>query len=516
MKAANAAQMRDIDKHAGDTYGIPGIVLMENAALRVVETVQARFSPLAGKRIAVVCGKGNNGGDGLAAARHLHARFGAAVAVYLCAPAADLTGDAATNFRMAQAFGVDIRPGDRGLDLSSADVVIDALLGTGAKGQPAGAIAAAIQAINTSGRPVVSVDMPSGVDADTGQAPGACVQAAVTVTFGVPKVGLLLYPGAGFAGELQTVDIGLPLALTASDALCVNVTGAVDAARWLPARPEGRDSNKGAFGHAVVFAGSRGFIGAAVLCAEGSARMGAGLTTLCVPESAQNGVVCRVNPTVMTRGLTETAAGGFGPDAVSAALETAKQGTAAAIGPGLGRQAGDFVRQFAAQCLVPLVIDADALNILAEGGADALKSRPAPTVLTPHPGEMGRLLGRSTGDVQADRRGAVEEAARRFRCVALLKGSRTLIASPDGALWVNTTGNAGMASGGMGDALTGIVAALLACGLTAGDAAAAGAYLHGLAGDIVAERWGGKAGLLATDVIDAVPLALARCQNGGL
>ena len=387
-----------------------------------------------------------------------------------------------------------------------------------------GELAGVIEAINGAGKPIVAVDVPSGLDADTGSVDGACIRAVLTVTFVLPKLGLLVYPGAGYVGDLVTVDIGMPRPVMAADSIKVVGTEASDVAGWVPARVNGRDSNKGKFGHVSVFAGSAGFVGAPVLSTEAAARTGAGLVTLAVPEGVQAAAMARISPIAMTRGLAETGRGAFSPEALSEALEIAHKGTAAAIGPGLGGaddpETRQFVREFVRQCAVPLVIDADALNCLAledDHGASIVRKRTAATILTPHPGEMGRLQGTDTQTVQADRRKAVEDAARTYHCAVLLKGARTLVADPDGRLAVNTTSNPGMATGGAGDVLTGILAALLAGGspeekLTAWEAAACGAYLHGLAGDLAAEAQGGPAGLIATDIIAHLPAALAQCH----
>ena len=522
-KVTNAAQMREMDRRTIEDYGVPSLVLMENAALRVVDVIAERFGPLQGKHVTVVCGKGNNGGDGLAIARHLMARFGADVFIHLAADPTTLTGDALANYKMAHAFGLPIS----GSFLSDSPriggggtLIVDALLGTGIKGGVTGELADVISAMNGSERPIVSIDVPSGLNADTGNVEGACVKATLTVTFALPKFGLLVYPGAEYVGELVVADIGMPRPVMQADDVRVFQTEAADVAGWLPPRTNGRDSNKGQFGHVTVFAGSRGFVGAPALTSEGAARTGAGLVTLAVPLGLQNAASIRVSPVVMTRGLPETGGGTFAREALDEALALAGKGTAAALGPGLGGPESDetraFVLGFVRQCSVPLVIDADALNCLAlepDRGVSVIKGRNAPTVLTPHPGEMGRLLGTDTKTVQADRRGAVEQAARDYGCVVLLKGARTLIAAPDGRLAVNTTSNPGMATGGSGDTLTGVIAALLAGKLEAWEAASAGAYLHGLAGDLAAAHQGGPAGLIATDILDFLPRAIAHCHK---
>ena len=315
LKLTTAAQMREMDRRTIEDYGVPSLVLMENAALRVVDVIAARFSPLRGRRVGVVCGKGNNGGDGLAIARHLATRFGAEVEVWLASDPQALTGDAAANFKMAVRFGLNFLTSDApamtGGKAGGAELIVDALLGTGIRGGVTGEFAEVINAMNRAGCPIVAVDVPSGLDADTGRVEGACVRAALTVTFALPKVGLMVYPGAEYVGELVVADIGMPRQVMAAADVLVSATEFADAAGWLPLRANGRDSNKGQFGHVTVFAGSAGFVGAPCLTAEAAARMGAGLVTLAVPEGIQSALMARVSPVVMTRGLAQTASGTF-------------------------------------------------------------------------------------------------------------------------------------------------------------------------------------------------------------
>jgi NAD(P)H-hydrate epimerase len=523
MRLATSEEMRALDRRATEEFGIPSIVLMENAALRVVEYLERAYAPLNEKSVAVLCGKGNNGGDGLAIARHLHNRFGASVSVLLLAEPAALKGDAAVNFAMAEKSGVpvEVYPAEFSPEaaaaLARADVVVDALFGTGFHGIASGAAAAAIEAANRAGRPIVAVDVPSGVDADTGRAEGPAIRAQATITLALGKPGLYQYPAVDYAGEVVVGHIGFPGALTEGGSLFV--TEPSEIAHWLPGRQATRDANKGKFGHVSIFAGSAGFLGAANLAASGAARAGAGLVTLCVPESVLDAAMTMASHTLMTSPMPQTARREFSFQALEKALETAGKGTAAAIGPGIGRSDPDTVQfavEFIRRCPVPLVVDADALTILSEQpghGAEVVRARTAATVLTPHPGEMGRLLGIKTSEVQEDRMRAVRSAAGSYGCAVLLKGSRTLIASPDGKVNINLTGNTGMASGGMGDALTGICAAFLGMKLDAHNAASAAAYVHGLAGDLAVKRIRGTAGLLATDLIDAVPESIALCTD---
>ena len=323
------------------------------------------------------------------------------------------------------------------------------------------------------------------------------MNAQMTVTFALPKYGLLEFPGADAVGKLIVGDIGMPRQVMQAPHVQTWVTDAAEVAAWLPSRRESRDNNKGTFGHLFVFAGSKGYVGAPALSAEGAARAGAGLVTLVVPEAVQTAITSSVSPVVMTKTLPQTSQGTFDRSAADMALKLAENADAAAIGPGLGgtdnEETCDFVRTFVARCPVPLLIDADALNILSaepDHGASLIRRRTAPTVLTPHPGEMGRLIGLKTANVQADRRAALQTAKEQFGCVVLLKGSRTLVSGPDDRLYLNTTGNSGMATGGAGDTLTGIIGALLAAKLDPTEAAAAGAYVHGLAGDLAAaQKW---------------------------
>lgn len=553
MKLVSASTMREMDRRTIDEFHIPGLILMENAALRVVDAIVERYgrdthglrarswgdrtaadNSAAGARVVVMCGKGNNGGDGFAVARHLAMRYGADVRIWASFDPSSVSaeGDSAVNLRMAQSAGVPIRSftesnaAELESEASSAAVVVDALFGTGVRGSIEGVPARMIDVVNGLGerlsggsRPyVVAVDIPSGVDADTGNVDGPAIQADLTVTFGLAKPGLICYPGAALAGEVVVGDICMPRAVIDEAPAFVWTTEPVDIARWLPARENGRDSNKGKFGHLVVFAGSRGFMGAANMSSHSAARSGAGLVTLAVPDSLLPAAMTAASPVVMTKGLPETSEGTFAKSALDAALKLCEKASAVALGPGIGAHVDEtaaFVREFVAKCPVPMVIDADALTVLAsepDHGVSILTSRSAGTVLTPHPGEMARLIGKSTSDVQAARFEVVCQAAERYQCTVLLKGARTLIASTGAPVNINVTGNAGMATGGAGDVLTGVIGALLGMKLDPHAAASAGACVHGLAGDIAAESNGGEAGLVATDIIDHLPAALGRCR----
>ena len=504
--------MRALDRWTIE-HGTPGHVLMERAGAGAARVLRERLRRPRGP-VVVVCGRGNNGGDGFVVARHLR-RARVPVEVWLAARPEEVRGDAArmlAAWRRARgavrglATPADVEALARGLRRAAA--VVDALFGTGLNAPVAGVPAAAIEAINACGAPVLAVDIASGLSADTGAPLGAAVRATVTATFGYPKVGQLMYPGVEHTGLLAVVDIGI-----ARDALAAVAPGTLlleseEVGALLPPRP--RDAHKGDFGHVLVIAGSRGKTGAALLAAQAAARSGAGLTTLAVPATLQAVLEAQVRE-AMTAALADTGDGAAAlADGTAASALIAERG-AVVCGPGLGQASGtrELIRHVVRQCTAPLVLDADGLNAVA--GTRVLRDRPGPTVITPHPGEMARLSGGDTARVQADRLGAARAFARAERVVVVLKGARTVIASPVGATAICPTGNPGMASGGTGDVLAGVIGALLAQGLAAYDAAALGVFAHGAAGDAVAARQG-EVGLLASDLLTELPATLERLQ----
>lgn len=529
MKIATAEQMRAIDRRAMEEYGIPGIVLMESAGAAFARACQEELGGnAAGKRVLMLCGKGNNGGDGFVAARYL-ANAGAEVTVFLAGKASDLKGDAAAHFAPLRRMPVRIAEADdnpSALPNERPDLIGDALLGTGAHGPIApdsevGKALTRLRALIGSGAaaiPVVAADLPTGLDAETGTVDPLAVRATRTVTFALPKPGLLQYPGLENVGRLTVADIGIPRALLTDAALGMEMTTADEMRRLLPPRSESRDANKGTFGTLLVIAGSAGMAGAAALSAMSALRAGAGLVQLAVPVSLLD-TAAALAPEVILKGLPETAARTHGgPGALEAALSLAEKADAVAFGPGLGgtEEAVRFVQELCRHLLSPerakpLVVDADGLNALAKGGPEILAGHDAriPFVLTPHPGEMGRLLGTDTRQVQADRQAAARECAERFGAVSLLKGARTLIATNDGRLAFNRKGSVALATAGSGDVLTGVIGALLSNRLNGYDAARAGAYLHALAGELCALEIG-RAGTIAADVRDRLPAARAK------
>ena len=507
-----AAEMRALDARAMADLGIPGTRLMEAAGAGAARLIAKEHAPVRGRRVVILCGKGNNGGDGFVVARHLRAR-GARVSTLLVGRTADVKGDAAwalgrlgaARVRELDAAGIDALP----RDLAAADVIVDALLGTGLAGPARDLTARVIDVVNRAGRPVVALDLPSGAGADSGVLPGPTVHAGLTATFAGLKRSLLAHPAAAHAGRVVVIPIGI-----ADDEAARGVTTflleEVDVRRHFPLRAA--ESHKGTFGHLLVLAGSRGKTGAAGLCGRAALRSGVGLCTIATPASQQP-VVATLSLEAMTEALPETEGGALSLEARGPALDLARRSDAVALGPGLSQEPSTqaFARSLVAEAACPMVVDADALNALA-GHLDALAGAAGPRVLTPHPGEMARLIDGSVADVQADR----VEVARRFavqhRVHLVLKGARTCIGAPDGRVFVNPTGNPGMASGGSGDVLTGVIGAFLARGLPTLAAVQCGVYLHGLAGDLARDRVG-EEGLIAGDVVEAMAAALSPARK---
>jgi ADP-dependent NAD(P)H-hydrate dehydratase / NAD(P)H-hydrate epimerase len=511
MKVLTAAQMREIDRRTQE-LGIPGLILMENAGHRVVEFLEEAFAPLASHRIAVLCGKGNNGGDGLVVARQLFTRVRPqALDVLVAADPAAMRGDAAANYRMLQACGCpvvnEITPRMR-----TATLVVDALLGTGLNGAASGRMLELIREINT-GFPlakVVAVDLPSGLASDSGQPLGESARADFTVTFTAPKVAQVLRPNCERIGSLRVAAIGSPPELyEQDDAIFLSLSEPRDFARLFGPREAG--SHKGAFGHVLVVGGSRGKTGAAAMAGMAALRAGAGLVTVASAEFALP-VIASHAAELMTEPLPENEAGGISLCAIEsgrlAALAADKD--VVAVGPGLGThpETIDVVRRLAEEITVPLIVDADGLNALAGTPFHGQE-----LILTPHPGEMARLSGRSVAEIQTDRVGAARALAREHQATVVLKGQRTVIAFPDSKTSINPTGTPAMATGGTGDILTGLIAGLVAQFPGARrDAVAAAVWLHGRAGELGSAKLGEKA-LVATDLLRFLPEAMDELAN---
>jgi NAD(P)H-hydrate epimerase len=510
MLVATTAEMRALDRFAIE-HGTPGHVLMERAGTGAVRVLRRHWPRLRGP-VVIVCGRGNNGGDGFVMARRMKAA-GVRVSVWLVGDRDAVTGDAAHMLRRwrgkTHEVGDDLGP--LRAALAEARLVVDALLGTGLNAPVTGLAAEVVDAINAAPAPVLAVDVPSGLSADTGQPLGVAVVADVTATFGLPKVGQCLHPGVDLCGRLEVVDIGIPTDAVAAIAPRIELLEAAGVGALLP--PRTPEAHKGTNGHVLIVAGSRGKLGAALLAADASVRSGAGLTTLAVPDAVQPLAEARV-PEVMTAGLPDGAEGGaaLGDGRALAALLEGRSVVVCGPGLGLTDETRSLVSHLVRTATVPLVLDADALTALA--GTRDLEAARAPVIVTPHPGEMSRLLGRPTKDVQEDRIGSARQLAATTGVICVLKGARTVVAAPDGRVVVSPTGNPGMGSGGMGDALSGILGALLAQGLRPADAAALGVYAHGAAADAVAARRG-QVGLRARDVIEEMPPTLAALQAAG-
>lgn len=508
MKAATSEHMRNIDREAFELYGIPGIVLMENAGIAVSN--HAANSTGRWGKVCIVCGRGNNGGDGFVAARHLSSRKIKTV-VYLTGGDDGLKGDALINYNIIKKMGLDIRHiiSDKDIpglteDIKTSDMVVDALLGTGAKGEVRGIYGDIIDAINEYACRVISVDIPSGMDSDTGKILGKGVRADCTVTFGLPKVGLYTYPGAEYAGKIFIEDISIPDSLIEKQNIRINITTDSDAGALFEKRKP--DSNKGTFGKAFIVAGSKDMAGAAVMCIRAALRCGAGIVQGGVPCSIR-GIVAPMVTEAIIRCLDEKD-GHISRDSMDEVLQYINSSTAYGLGPGLTAESDimELVRTVIGEAKIPGVIDADGLNVLAQD-MKMLYNAKSTVIITPHPGEVARLLKKTVKEIQDDRIGWAKCLSEEYGVVTVLKGANTVIACPDGEVFINTTGNPGMAKGGSGDILTGMIVSLLAQGFSPEDAAKAGVYIHGLAGDMAAEKlgeWGMKAG----DIIDFIPDAI--------
>ena len=507
--------MQWLDRTTIAEASIAGHVLMERAGSGVVQEMERLFGELAGKTVTILCGKGNNGGDGFVVARLLKKKR-ARIQVVLLPAASELTGDAATMYRRflksAGKAAVRIGPSREQIQglLRGSDLIVDALLGTGLSSPVTGPYLAAIEAVNDAGAPIVAVDLPSGLDADRGTVIlGAAVRASLTVTFGLPKLGLYLGAGVDHAGMVRIVDIGIPPHLVERVDSRIRLLTADEIGRLLPAR--GASSHKGTYGHAGIIAGSVGKTGAAALAAKAALRTGAGLVTVATPASANTALEAKLLE-AMTVPMPETEAKTLARSGFEALLSFANQRTAVAVGPGLTThpETVELLQALIPRLGNPSILDADALNALA-GHTTLLTGCKVAPILTPHPGEMARLdeEAGSAQSVNADRIGTASRFARRHGVVLALKGARTIVTHPDGRAAICPTGNPGMATAGTGDVLTGIIAGLLAQRLPAWDAACAGVYLHGLAGDLAAADLG-PAGMTAGDLLERIPHAIVE------
>jgi NAD(P)H-hydrate epimerase len=503
MRVLNTQQMREADRQTIDEIGIPSIVLMENAGRQAVAAMEAAFDDLSTSKVGVLCGRGNNGGDGFVVARTL-AQRGIAAIVFLLGSVAEVRGDARTNLEILGRVGltvVEIANAQEWelhfSEVSDCDLIVDAIVGTGFHGPVTGLLETVIADVNGLGVPIVAIDLPSGVSADSHEVDGDAIEASMTVTLAAPKIPLILPPADAYGGDLVIADIGIPTSVVDElDGPWLELLTRERMRELVPARAA--DSHKGDFGRVLVIAGSTGRTGAAHLAATGALRSGAGLVTIATARSAV-ATVAAMMPEYMTEPLEETSGGSIDFSAVDRVLDF--KADVIALGPGLGQDPSTvaFVQAIVERSGVPLVLDADALNAF-DGDPERLVGRDGvDVIITPHPGEMARLLNVSIEQVQADRVEHAREFAASHRVHVVLKGHRTIIAGPEGRTFVNLTGNAGMATGGTGDLLTGMIAAWFAQLLDAEAACKLAVYLHGSAGDL-AEADEGELALLPTDI----------------
>jgi hydroxyethylthiazole kinase-like uncharacterized protein yjeF len=536
--------MRDIDRVTVQSHSISSLQLMDSAAGACLQAIAAQFAgDLSGKRIQILCGPGNNGGDGAALARQLAAQ-GVQVEVIFFGSLSDTTGDARHNFealsdlttsaQVAHLNFVECRDLARWHELaagkSSYDVIVDALFGTGLKRPLTGVFAEVVKYLKAArandvyGPLIVSVDMPSGLNADESQPIGPAVAADITVTFTAPKITNVLPPASHLNGKLVVADIGSPASLLNKAQAKLFLSEEKDAREWLVSTRYGLDSFKNTHGHVLVIAGSRGYTGAAVLCASAAMRAGAGLVTVGAPASSQNPIAAAVMPEVMTTALAETDRGAISDEAIDHVIGLMAKVNAVAIGPGISatdERTRGFVHSVVKNRKTAMVIDADALNCLSPWPGDLGGADKAPLILTPHPGEMLRLLGTTDRSALDDRVATAREFATRHQLILVLKGSRSLIAAPDGRVFVNPTGNAGLGTAGAGDTLTGIIAAFVAQSVgtlkeKANPLAAtiAALYLGGLAGDFAAQELGMRA-MVASDIREHLSEAICSVDPEG-
>jgi NAD(P)H-hydrate epimerase len=520
MRVLNSSQMREADRRTIEEIGIPSLVLMENAGRQVVAAIEAMHSDILERKVAVLSGRGNNGGDGFVVARTLLQR-GVDVAVFLIGRVGDVRGDARTNLEILGRLGltvVEIADGQAWelhfSEVRDCTLIVDAIFGTGLNAPLTGLMETVVADVNASGIPVVSIDLPSGLSADSPEPIGDSIEAGMTVTLAAPKLPLVLPPAEMRAGDIVIADIGIPAdVLQSLEGPRVDLLTRASMRELI--QPRSADSHKGDFGHVLVIAGSRGKSGAAFLAATGALRSGAGLVTVATGARCQP-IVASMAPEYMTEPIAEITEGtevGLDPDAVDRVLEQARD--VVAIGPGLGQAASTkrFITALVDRATMPLVVDADGLNAFA-GHPERLAGREGrDVIITPHPGEMGRLVGMSTEEVQASRLEIARNFASAHHVYVVLKGHRTIVATPDEKIFINPTGNPGMATGGSGDVLTGMIAAWLAQLLDAEAACKLAVYLHGMAGDL-AEADEGEVAMTATDVAgrlgDAVMELTAR------
>ncbi|MBE9502924.1 MAG: NAD(P)H-hydrate dehydratase [Proteobacteria bacterium] len=514
MKVVTADEMREIDSRTIEEFRIPGVVLMENAGRGAACAVEDYIADKDINKVLVVAGKGNNGGDGFVLARHL-VNGGLDCEICLAGKESDVSGDARTNMDVASAMGITIHEMVENIAslekaIHQSDLIVDALFGTGLNQPVKDFYRGIIDAVNFSELPVISLDIPSGLDSTTGRPLGAAIEADMTVTFCLPKIGSIIYPGADYVGELVLADIGAPYELLENDDLKTSLIMEEDMVDIL--LPREGDTHKGTYGHLLIVAGSTGKSGAAVMTARAAMRSGAGLVTVAAP-SGINSILEMKLTEVMTEPLSGKDEAFLDSSVIEGVMALLDRKASIIIGPGLSRreETGKMVREVMSRLKIPALLDADALWHLSDE-KDIIKKAASPLILTPHPGEMAQLLGISSKEVQEDRILVARKFATHYNCYLVLKGARTLVGTPDGEVFINQIGNPGMATAGTGDVLSGMIGSFLGQGYSPLEACLAGVYLHGQAGDLAANEKG-EAGLIATDIIEKIPEVINKITS---
>ncbi len=509
MKVSRVNQMRAMDRKAIEQYGIIEDLLMENAGHAVYYMILESFPSIRDKEFTIFCGLGNNGGDGLVVARKLHSN-GVHVRVFLLGDPDKYKGSARRNYEIVQRLSIPLKRVTKSSEVSYAlahcDAVVDAMLGTGLSRPVEGLYRDVVEAINRSGKTVFSVDIPSGVNGDTAGIMGVAVKAFATATFGLPKIGNLLYPGFEYGGKLYVTHISFPPAIYEDDE--VKVETGIPA----PIVPRTPDSHKGDYGKVLFVSGASNYLGAPQFSALSFLKAGGGLSYLATPKGTAPFLGSRARELVLFP-LWETDGGSVSLKNLEGLRSLCEQMDMVVMGPGLSlhEETQELVRSLAAEIPVPLLLDGDGITAVAKD-VDTLRRRKAPTILTPHPGEMARLTGRAVEEIRKNRLEVLMETTQSLKATIVLKGAHSLIGFPDGRVWINLTGNAGMATAGSGDVLTGVIAAMMCRQVEEGEAIKTGVFLHGLAGDLAAETVG-EDGMTAEDILNALPDAIQAYRN---
>lgn len=514
MKVVTGQQMKEIDRKAIEESNLSGLILMENAGLRIFQNLKNIYPSLRLKKIIIFTGSGNNGGDGFVVARHLY-NYGVKVKVFLLSHSSKIKGEAEENLNIINKMGVELFEAETTKleeiqrAIQNSDLIIDAILGTGLHGKVTGLKAKIIDLINIANKEVVAIDVPSGLDTDTGRIEGPCIKATHTITLALPKIGLLIFPGASYAGKVTVEDIGIPSYLLKNNKIKTNIVTKEIVKSLLPFRAT--YSHKGSFGKVLILAGSIGMTGAAYLASEAAMRSGAGIVVLGIPRSLNPIMEVKLTE-VMTLPLAETKKQSLGEEAEETILKLMKNYSILGIGPGISRQAETqrLVRKVIEKSNIPLVVDADAIYALSED-TTILKKTKTPLVITPHPGEIAKLINKDVDYILNNQLDITREIAQKYGIVVVLKGARTIIANKEGEVYINVGDNSGMATGGSGDVLTGIICSLIAQGADNFSAAITGVYIHSLAGDL-ARGIKGERGMIAGDILSQVPQAFLNLE----